>query len=207
MDLGSPLGGDVDLDIALVRCCALTGGGTISVIVAPVLLRRPVLFETPFFSRSVCGLVSLGPVLTPLVTLRFFTLVPRRVACTRYFKPANPRVWPALTGSLTFSLPPLTGSTQRYVGAAVVENRRATAEDRPAFLGADHLPDSASARSMAAEVQRSDRQVDHASACWEDRVRGERLDRGAASLAGWRTCAPFLSSNLRCRRPHSRCRR
>jgi hypothetical protein len=83
-------------------------------------------------------------------------------------------------------------------------SHRASEEGRPAFQEADHLLDSALARSMAAAVQRSDRQVDHASACWEDRVRGERLDRGAASLdfPGSRTWAPFLSSNLRCRRPH-----
>jgi len=55
------------------------------------------------------------------------------------------------------------------------------AQGRPAFQGADHLPDLESARSMAGAVQRSDRQADHASACWEDHVRGELLDRGAAS--------------------------
>jgi hypothetical protein len=38
----------------------------------------------------------------------------------------------------------------RAVLAARRAARRATAEDRPAFLGADRLPDSASARSMAA---------------------------------------------------------
>jgi len=59
------------------------------------------------------------------------------------------------------------------------------------------LLDSALARSMAAAVQRWDHRVDHASACWEDRVRGERLDRGAASLdfRGSRTWA-VLFSNL-----------
>jgi hypothetical protein len=77
----------------------------------------------------------------------------------------------------------------------------ASAEDRPAFQEVDHLLDSASAPSPAAAVQRSDRQVDRASAYWEDRVRGERLDRGAASLdfRGSRTWAPVLFSNLRCR--------
>jgi hypothetical protein len=58
----------------------------------------------------------------------------------------------------------------------------ASAEDRPAFQEVDHLLDSALARSMAAAVQRSDRQADHTSAGWEDRIRGERLDRGAVSL-------------------------
>jgi hypothetical protein len=94
MDFGSLLGSDVERDIALVRCCALTGSVTISVIVAVELLPGPVLIEPLRFSCSARGLVSLGPVLTPLVTLRFFTLVPRRLACTRYFKPAKPRVWP-----------------------------------------------------------------------------------------------------------------
>jgi hypothetical protein len=98
---------------------------------------------------------------------------------------------------------------RRYASTAVLATRRASAEDRPAFQEADHLLDSASARSMAAAVQRSDRQVDHALACWEDHVRGERLDRGVASLdfQGSRTWAPIFSSNLRCRRPRSRCRR
>jgi hypothetical protein len=98
---------------------------------------------------------------------------------------------------------------RRYASTAVLATRRASAEDRPAFQEADHLLGSASARSMAAAVQRSDRQVDHALACWEDHVRGERLDRGVASLdfQGSRTWAPIFSSNLRCRRPRSRRRR
>jgi hypothetical protein len=87
------------------------------------------------------------------------------------------------------------GVTRRY---AMTPARRASAEDRPAFQEADHLLDSALARSMAAAVQRSDRQVDHASACWEDRVREERLDRGVASLdflGSW-TWAPLSSPRI-----------
>jgi hypothetical protein len=80
MDLGSLLGGDVDRDIPLVRRCALTGGSTISVIVAPALLGRPVLFEALFFSRSVRGLVALSPVLPAFIGLRFLALVLGRLA-------------------------------------------------------------------------------------------------------------------------------
>ena len=87
----------------------------------------------------------------------------------------------------------------RSAGPTRGDHSLASAEDQPAFQEADHLLDSALARSMAAAVQRSDRQVDHASACQEDHVRGERLDRGAASLdfQGSRTWAPVPFSNLR----------
>jgi hypothetical protein len=82
--------------------------------------------------------------------------------------------------------------SSRSAGPDRGDHSLASAEDRPAFQEADHLLDSALARSMAAAVQRSDRQADHTSAGWEDRIRGERLDRGAVSLdfPGSRTWAP-----------------
>ena len=85
---------------------------------------------------------------------------------------------------------------QRSADPARGDHSLASAEDRPAVQEADHLLDSALAPSMAAAVQRSDRQVDHASASWEDHVRGERLDRGAASLdfRGSRTWAVLFSN-------------
>jgi hypothetical protein len=79
MNLGSLLGGDVDR-VALVRCCALPGGGTISIVVAPALLRGPILFEAPLFSRSVRCLVSLRAILRALIGLRFFALALGRLA-------------------------------------------------------------------------------------------------------------------------------
>jgi hypothetical protein len=63
------------------------------------------------------------------------------------------------------------------------QRTRGVAKGRPAFPGADHLPDLALARSPVVKVQTLDRQVDHASGYWEDHVREEILDRGAVSLA------------------------
>src|SRR5580692_4090489 len=96
---------------------------------------------------------------------------------------------------MPFSVRRCRGPRESSADPARGDHSLAFAEDRPAFQEVDHLLDSALARSRAAAVQTSDRQADHASACWEDRVRWERLDRGAVplDLPGSRTWAPCFS--------------